>query len=358
MNLLTRYIGREIYFNVGLVFLALIMLFSFLDLIHELNTMGQGQYSLGYVLLFVAMTIPGHVYELFPVAVLIGTIIALVQMAANSELTVIRSSGASLLQMVGALGKIGIPLVALCFVFGEFIAPPSERMAQQLRLKAQNAQVSVKEFRSGVWVKDVRNFVNVKNVMPDTSLSNIDIYQFDETYHLQSIINAKRANYIEEGSWQLEEVLETRFGKDGTDVRVQPLQVWRSALNPGIFSVLLVVPEQMSAWDLYRYAEHLRDNSQKSARYEIAMWNKIVYPFALLVMMMLALPFASYHRRAGGIGAMIFMGIVLGLVFHFTGRLFASLGALNDWQPFFSATAMIGLFLLLSIAMLWLTERR
>jgi len=219
---------------------------------------------------FVILTIPGHIYELFPVAVLIGTITALVQMAASSELTVFRSSGASLWQMIGALFKIALPLVILSFVCGELLAPPSERMAQQLRLKAQNAQVSLKEFRSGVWVKDEHSFVNVKNVMPDTSLSNIDIYQFDDTYHLQSITNAKRANFIEEGRWQLEDVLETRFSKEGTSTSVQPLQEWHSALNPSIFSVLLVVPEQMSAWSLYQYAEHLRENRQKSARYEIA----------------------------------------------------------------------------------------
>jgi lipopolysaccharide export system permease protein len=358
MNLLTRYLGREIYFSIGLVFLALIMLFAFLDLIHELNAMGQGQYNLGYVLLFVMLTIPGHVYELFPVAVLIGTITALVQMAGSSELTVFRSSGASIWQMVGALFKIALPLVVLSFVCGELLAPPSERMAQQLRLKAQNAQVSLKEFSSGVWVKDERSFVNVKNVMPDTSLLNINIYRFDETYHLQAITNAKRANFIEQGIWQLEDVLETNFSKEGTNIDVQPRQEWRSTLTPGILSVLLVVPEQMSAYDLYQYTGHLKENHQKSTRYEIAMWNKLVYPLSLLVMMLLALPFATYHRRAGGVGAMIFLGIVLGLVFHFVGRLFASLGALNDWQPFISATAMTGLFLLLGMLMLWWTERR
>ncbi|OGS95778.1 MAG: LPS export ABC transporter permease LptG [Gallionellales bacterium RBG_16_56_9] len=358
MNLLTRYLGREIYLSIALVFAALIMLFAFLDLIHELNVMGQGQYHLGYVLLFVVLTIPGHVYELFPVAVLVGTIFALVQMAASSELTVYRVSGASLWQMIGALFKIALPLVILSFVCSEFIAPPSERMAQQLRLKAQNAQVSLKEFRSGVWVKDERSFVNVKSVMPDTSLSNIDIYRFDENYHLQAITNAKQANFIEQGRWQLEDVLETRFDKLGTSINTVSRQEWRSVLNPSILSVLLVVPEQMSAYDLYQYASHLRDNRQKSVRYEIAMWNKLVYPFAVLVMMVLALPFASYHRRTGGISAMIFMGIVLGLVFHFVGRLFASLGALNEWQPFISATAMTGLFLLLGMAMLWWTERR
>ncbi|HEU0219523.1 MAG TPA: LPS export ABC transporter permease LptG [Gallionella sp.] len=358
MNLLTRYLGREIYLSIALVFAALIMLFAFLDLIHELNVMGQGQYHLSYVLLFVILTIPGHVYELFPVAVLVGTIFALVQMAASSELTVYRSSGASLWQMIGALFRIALPLVVLSFVCSEFISPPSERMAQQLRLKAQNAQVSLKEFRSGVWVKDDRSFVNVKNVMPDTSLLNIDIYRFDEAYHLQAITHAKRANFIEQGRWQLEEVLETRFGKQGASINVATSQEWRSALNPGILSVLLVVPEQMSAYDLYQYTSHLKDNRQKSTRYEIAMWNKLVYPFALMVMMLLALPFASYHRRVGGIGAMIFMGIVLGLVFHFVGRLFANLGALNDWQPFASATTMTGLFLSLGMLMLWWTERR
>jgi lipopolysaccharide export system permease protein len=49
---------------------------------------------------------------------------------------------------------------------------------------------------------------------------------------------------------------------------------------------------------------------------------------------------------------------LLGLVFHFVGRLFASLGALNDWQPFMSATAMLGLFMFLAFWMLWWTERR
>ncbi len=279
-------------------------------------------------------------------------------MAASSELTVYRASGASLWQMIGALFRIALPLVILSFICGEFIAPPSERLAQQLRLKAQNAQVSLKEFRSGVWVKDDLSFVNVKNVMPDTSLLNIDIYRFDKTYHLQAITHAKRANFIEEGRWKLEEVRETRFERQGTAIHTVSSQEWQSALNPGILSVLLVVPEQMSAYDLYQYTSHLKENRQKSARYEIAMWGKLVYPFALMVMMLLALPFASYHRRAGGVGAMVFLGIVLGLVFHFVGRLFANLGALNDWQPFVSATAMTGLFLSLGMLMLWWTERR
>jgi lipopolysaccharide export system permease protein len=358
MRLLTRYLRREIYASILLVFVALIMLFALLDLINELNSMGKGDYSLGYVLLFVTLTVPGHVYELFPVAVLIGTIFAMVQMAANSELTVYRASGVSLKQMIGVLLKIGMPLVILCFLSGEFVAPPSERLAQQLRLKAQNAQVNLKEFRSGVWAKDERSFINVKSVLPDTSLLDVSIYEFDESYHLRNITTAEHASYLDGQRWQLDGVRQTRFDKEGATTDNRPSAEWRTSLNPDILSVLLVVPEQMSAWNLYQYTEHLRDNHQKTVRYEIAMWNKLVYPFAVLVMMMLALPFSAYQRREGGISGKIFMGIVLGLAFHFVGRLFANVGALNDWSPLLSATAMTWMFLALALGMLWRTERR
>ena len=358
MKILTRYLAREIYASIALVFAALLMLFSFLDLIHELSTMGHANYHIGYVLLFVLLTIPSHIYDLFPVAILIGTIFALVQMASNSELIVYRSSGASLGQMIKALLKIGLPLVLLSYLCGEVLAPPSERMAQSLRLKAQNSEVTLKEFRTGVWVKDERSFVNVKNVLPDTSLLNITIYEFDETFHLSAITAAKRATFIEQNLWQLEDVMQTRFTKQGTAVNNRPGMEWRSVLNPSLLCVLLVVPEQMSAWNLYQYVEHLRDNHQKTARYEIAMWTKLVYPFAVLVMMLLALPFAAHHRREGGISGKIFAGIVLGLSFHFLGRLLASLGALNEWPPLLSATAIPMIFLLLGGGVLWWTERR
>lgn len=358
MSILTRYLGREIYLSIGLVFAALIMLFAFLDLIHELNIMGLGDYRLGYVLLFVLLTVPGHVSELFPIAVLVGTIFALVQLAASSELTIYRASGASVWQMLGALTKIALPLVLVSALVSEYVAPPSERWAQKLRLQAQNAKLTLNEFRSGVWVKDEHSFVNVKNVMPDTSLSDVSIYRFDETYHLQAITQAKQATFVEPGKWLLNGVSETRFERQEARLVNAQTQEWLSSLNPSLLSVLLVVPEQMSALDLYQYTNHLRENKQKTERYEIAMWNKLVYPVALFVMMVLALPFASYHRRGGGVSAMIFMGIVLGLAFHFVGRLFASLGALNTWQPFISATSMTALFLLLGMVLLWWTERR
>ena len=358
MKLLTRYLSREIYSSLLLVFTSLLMLFAFFDFLGELNDLGKGGYSLGHVFVYVLLTVPTRIYELFPVAVLIGTIFALVQMAASSELTIYRSSGASLKQMISALLKIAFPLMVLSLICGELIAPPSMKLAQELRLKALNAQVSFREFRSGVWVKDEQSFVNVKSVLPDSSLQNVSIYEFNNNFVLDSITSAKHAIFIKDGSWQLEGVQQTRFDKEGAKIEQQVQKEWRSAITPDILRVLMVVPEQMSAWNLFLYTQHLRENKQDSLRYEIEMWNKLLYPFAVMVMMLLALPFASHQNRQGGVSGKIFSGIVLGLSFYFIGRLFAHLGTLNNWQPFLCAAAITVIFLILALWMLWRTERR
>lgn len=358
MNLLTRYLARQVYGSITLVFAALLMLFSFLDLIHELNVMGVGNYNLGYVLLYVLLTVPGHVYELFPVAVLIGSILALVQMASSSELTIYRCSGASPRWMVSAMLKIGLPLVVSSFLVGEVIAPPSEHMAQELRMKATNSNVYLKEFRSGVWAKDGRSFVNVRTVQPDTTLLGVRLYEMDPSYHLETIVSADRGAYVGDENWQLDGVTRTHFEKDGTKVEKLETMQWRSSLTPDLLNVLLVVPEQMSAWNLYQYTAHLDENHQRSARYAIAFWNKLIYPLVMLVMLALALPFAAHRQRDGGIGGKVFAGIVLGLAFHFLGKLVGSLGAINEWPPFLVATCMPVVFLSLAAGMLWWTERR
>lgn len=358
MKRLTRYLAREIYYSIALVFAALLMLYTFMNFIEELSDLGRGAYNLKYLLLFIGLLIPTHIYELFPLAVLIGAVFALVQMASNSELTIYRSSGASLVQMVVALLKIGLPMVLLCIFVGEWIAPASEHFAQKIRLKAQNSQINLKEFRSGVWVKDGQNFVNVRNVLPDATLLNISIYEFDAKRHLTGITLADSASIIGENRWELHTVKQTLFADQGASINNQSSFEWNTAISPNIFNVLLMLPEKMSAYDLFQYSHHLAENHQKTGRYEIAMWNKIVYPVAVWIMLLLALPFAALHRRQSGVSGKIFAGIALGLCFHFIGKLFSSLGAINDWSSFWSATLISWLFLVGAMTLLWKTERR
>ena len=356
MKTLNRYLMQHIFSSTLLVFSALLALFALLDFIHELGDLSPN-YQMLHIILYVLLSLPGHVYELFPIAALIGTLLALAQLVVHSEYTVMRVSGVSAKGMVFSLLQTGLVFVVLTFVFGEFIAPVSERAAHQLRLKALKLVVA-QEFRSGLWVKDEGSFVNVSQILPDSTLLGVKIYEFDPQQHLRAISFAQKGIYLKENKWRLSGVVQTHFDDNRTTVDSVPEANWYSVLNPDILNVLLVVPEQMSAWNLYLYTQHLRENNQKTARHDLALWKKLIYPVAVLVMMMLALPFAQYQRRTGGISAKIFAGIMLGLGFHFLNNLFAHLGLLNDWPPFFSAAAPTLLFFAAAMAMLWWLERR
>ncbi|HUY03763.1 MAG TPA: LPS export ABC transporter permease LptG [Rhodocyclaceae bacterium] len=357
MRVFERYLAREIYAATALVLVAFLMLFAFFDLIHEFGDLGKGGYQLHQAIAFVLLTMPGRVYELFPIAVLIGTLYALTLLARHSEITVLRSSGLSTTALLKALARIGLVFVALTFVFGEFIAPPAEKAAQELRLKAMSSLVA-QEFRSGLWVKDEMSFVNVREVLPDTRLRGIRIYQFDKDYQLHSISEAQKGEYLPPDSWRLTDVVQTVFENNSAKVVHLPQMIWRSALNPDILSVLLVVPERMSLVNLFLYIRHLEENQQNAQRYVIALWKKLIYPLAVLVMMALALPFAYIQDRMGTVSIKVFAGIMLGITFHLLNGLFSSLGVINSWPPFFSAITPSALFLLMAAAMIWWVERR
>jgi lipopolysaccharide export system permease protein len=307
---------------------------------------------------YVVLGLPTHIYEVFPIAALIGTLFALAQLVGNSEYTVMRASGASLPQIGWALTRVGIVLVAVTFALGEFVVPYSEKIAQQFKLQSRN-QVVAQEFRSGVWLRQDRNFINIRQVeLPDTTLLGVRIYEFDAESKLRSVSEAERGKYMGANQWKLTGIVRTTLENDVSRISRMDEMVWNSVLDPSFLSVLLVQPERMSAANLYQYIDYLSENRQKTSRYEIAFWKKVFYPVAVLVMMFLALPFAQFQRRSGGIGMRIFSGIMLGLVFYTFNMFFTYLGVLYDWAPLPSAVFPTMMFFVLAATMLWWLERR
>ena len=96
MRILRRYLAGEIMVATALVFAALLVLFAFFDLVEQIKDLGRGAYQLRQIVVHVLLSMPNHVYELFPIAALIGTLFALAQLVASSEYTVMRVSGISI----------------------------------------------------------------------------------------------------------------------------------------------------------------------------------------------------------------------------------------------------------------------
>jgi len=340
--MLFRYFAREILGASLLVLLGLLALFGFFDLVRELDDLGKGAYRLNLMLAYVALSLPSHAYVLLPAAGLMGTLFALARMSEQSEITVMRSAGLSLQQLAMHVAGVGLVIAIATAIVGEAISPATEDAAKSLRLRATRSIVA-HEFRSGFWVKDDKSFVNIQDVTPETELLNLKIYEFDQAYRLTAISRAEKGTYQGTNKWQLTNVELTRFDGDRAILQKLGTATWNSMLTPDILSVLKVVPEQMSALNLWTYIEHLRENRQKATRYEIALFNKVLYPVAAIMLMVLAIPFALGSQRAGGVGGRIVMGIMIGLVFHFAGRLMTHIGQINDWPAIVSAGAPVAL---------------
>lgn len=368
-----KYLARQIYFTFLFVLLAFVGLFVFFDLVSELGDVGRGGYRFQHALAYVLLFAPQRMYEIIPVASLIAAIYVCAQLAGNSEFTIFRVSGLSTGQALRTLLKIGVPVVLITYALGEFIAPNAEALAQKIRLEALGSSVS-SGFRSGVWVKDtvdqngarVTRFINVGTLNPDNTIANVRIYEFDPEFRLDSVRLAGKGQFQAPNYWLLSDVSETEFsptavasaGTDPLRALVQSKQVhiddvrMKSELTPAILSVLMVQPENMSIHSLYQYIGHLKDNQQNTDRYSLALWQKLLYPFAVLVMMALALPFAYLHARAGAIGLKVFGGIMLGMSFQLLNNLFSHLGLLNTWPAWFTAALPSLLYLVAAIAAL------
>ncbi|MDB5909156.1 MAG: export transporter permease LptG [Massilia sp.] len=394
MRILQRYFAVNIFQAVAFVLVAFLALIAFMDLTGELPAVGKGGYMIQHAFLYVLMLLPGHVYEVMPVAALIGTIYTMAQFAASSEFTIMRASSMSTQMAAWMLFRIGAVFVLITFLFGEVITPRTAPLAEKVKLSAKGATVS-QEFRSGMWTKDSvhadgmkgpvtgTRFFNVRQFRADGQLIDVKLYEFDTNFRMRSLVTAASATFEGDNTWRLADVTETlfsntrvlpppgqaaaagtsiqsQFGQDTSAVstRKLPSMELRSEITPKILSVSSADPDRMSANELAVYARHLAENRQETDRFKIAFWKKLIDPLAIFVLMALALPFAYLHTRSGGVSLKIFIGIMIGVSFILINTLFSHLGLLSTWPPFVTAIAPSLLFLLLALGALWWVERR
>ena len=369
MRTVRRLLYRDIAFSVLFVAVAFLALFFFIDFVDELEDVGKQGYTVGAALLSGLLKVPGWFYELFPIAVLIGTIFSLSRMAQSSEFTILRTGGLGPGRALALLSALGLVCAMVTFAVGDYLAPLSER--QSVRVKAQ-AKGPTRFGGAGAWLRDRQaqadgehNFsVNVAQASADGSLQGIRIYEFDPLGRLITRVQAANGHVGAEGTWRMDEVQLTHWplqAAEGAQVRQERVAqwTWPSNLNAGVVAAALLPVSTMSTVELWRYTSHLNEHEQAAQRYAIRFWKKALYPFACLVMVALALPFAYLQARGGGISFKVFGGILLGISFVLLNNVAGHLGMLNGWSPFLVAAVPSLLFLLMSLAAFaWLVRYR
>lgn len=350
MTILDWYLGRTIIKYTAMVIAVLAGLFVFLMFLDEVSRLGNGNYGMLDLLRYLLLSLPRIIYEIFPMAALLGTMLGLSALAVDSELIVIRAAGISITGIAGSVLKTSVIVIIFAVLIGEFLAPGAETMAQRGRSLALQKSIS-QQADFGLWMRDGNTFVQVGELLPDLRLLHVKIFEFDEDNNMRSVAVADEGSF-EGNRWVLKTLRQSLF----VDKRIKTVHLdsaqWLSELGPEILKVFLVRPEQLSATELRRYIKHLDLNSQNTERYELAFWEKISSPLAIIVMVLLGIPFVFRHVRSGGIGGTLFIGMLLGLTFYAVAKGFGFLVLIYGIPPFAGAFVPLLVFLALALAML------
>jgi lipopolysaccharide export system permease protein len=357
MKTVRRLFYGEVTSAVTLVTLGFIALFFFFDFVEELQSVGRISavgYQIPQALIYVALMIPSHVYELLPITVLIGTIFVMARLAQSSEFTILRTSGLGPWRALRTLLSLGLAFVFFTFAVGDYVTPLADRTAQLLKAQFQG---KVTVGKTGAWLKEKQAYgsyaVNVGSLASDASMRDVRIFEFDNQGLLVSMTQGQTARFGEHDDWLLDRVERTEFASaDSKSTRVD-------RANMESFRWPTQISAEMVTISLFQYMRHLDSNGQSAQKYEIQFWKKVFYPMSCLVMVVLALPFAYLHFRSGGISAYVFGGVMAGISFVLLNNVLGDLGTLQGWKPWFTAALPGLIYSLVSLtAFSWLVIRR
>lgn len=333
-GILSQYLMRTILASTALVLVVLLALAGLFEFIAELDDV-RGDYQTPQVVLFTALRLPNLAFEMLPVAVLIGSLLGLGALAGHSEIIVMRSAGLSVMRLAGMVAVSGLVLLILTGLIGEFIGPPLDFYARNMRTEARY-QKDEERLGTATWVKDGDAYLHLERVSPEFEFGTIYIYRFNENNELASIAQAENSGIDDEDNWVLERLRETRFRDDGVQVVESSLAVEDFEVNAELLGSSLAKPLSLSGRGLLGYIDYLKRNQLDATPYETEFWYRVSRTLSVLVMPILSLAFVFGSLRTGGAGGRLMIGVGVGLAYYLVSETLA-----NSGQVFNLNTAVI-----------------
>ncbi|MEE9493678.1 MAG: LPS export ABC transporter permease LptG [Gammaproteobacteria bacterium] len=352
MKRLPVYIARALLLSIFIIWLGLFAFDAVFAFLGELSDIGRGSYGTSQAMIYTLLTLPRRAYELFPMACLVGAMLGLGHLAANSELIAMRAAGLSLTRLMLWSAVTGLIMTAFVTWLGEGVAPVAETLAGNLRTEAIFNRVALQNER-GVWVRDGKRYVHIGSTSDARDLRDVQVLEFDENHRLLYASQIDRAEY--DGSkWLLTDVTQSQFEEEKIEVISIPKASWSLLVEPELLDVLAREPDNMNLGELYRYIKYLEASEISSQRYRAHLWKRIAKPFSAMAMLVLGAVFILQIQQRKSGGWRLFVGIVAGLLFKLFNEVFSQAGLVYGFPVMVSAFAPVVVVALLAV---WLVRR-
>jgi lipopolysaccharide export system permease protein len=340
MKTIDRYIGSSFLRSFGLIICILLVLFSFLEMLTQLDDIGKGSYQIPDVIIFILLTLPRRMLDLMPISTLLGGIIALGLMADHRELLAMQAGGVSVRRICLSVMATGSILMLVTLMLAELVVPPMDELARTRRsLALSDSGVTVT--KQGFWARRGEAYIHVGKTLYDGAATDVDIFETDAHGRLIKFTYAREASIQDDNQWLLRGITLKTFTEQGIVTRQIASLVLDSFLSSDQVGILELPASSMSAADLHRYIRAMKESGQNADRYALALWRKLSLPLTTGAMILLALPFIFGSSRKVTAAKRIVMGSFAGIALYFADQLAVHLGLLLSLHPLITAMAPV-----------------
>jgi lipopolysaccharide export system permease protein len=349
-----RYLAFQVFVGLCIATAVLLPLFSFLDLLDQLNDVGNWSYQVKDAFFYTALLMPRRFIQLAPFIALLGTVIALGRLAKNLELTALQIAGISPVRVSMAPLVVGFILLIFIAVLEQFVAPQLQQKAISHRATAFEGFTQLGK-NLGIWTRDERNILRIGEMITAKKAANVEVLHFDDNGSLLTYTHAKYADITDDNLWELSEVISKTFNE--TEEKIESISTssmqWESFVNPTDISTLTKSPDSLSPIDLFHHVRFLKSTGQEADAYELALWRKVGGAFITIAMMLLSIPFVFGSSRTGFSNKLV-LAVMVGISVHLLDQIIANAGLLLHFPP--ALTALFPGLALILVANLWLRK--
>ncbi|MGN1393578.1 MAG: LPS export ABC transporter permease LptG [Succinivibrionaceae bacterium] len=342
-KIVDRYIAKNVIVMVIFSTVGLILLSCLIKFVDQLRNIGVGTYGFKEIFLYIGYSLPGEIILFFPLGVLLGTVLALGNLASSSELIVMQALGRSKFNIVLSTFIAILPFIIFVTFIGEYVNPRASKIAEDIVSEAKSSGKLAVTSR-GVWFKENSSFININVVTTTGKLVDVKRYTFsrDPKTNLNKLIKYELASYGEWDpnlkSWKMQNIQEKIFTDELIRVTFRSSDEWKLILSPEKLGVLGVKPQELSVLGLIEYIDYIEMNGQNSSNFRLQLYSKIVTPFTIFVILLLAAGTIFGPLRTATTGARVVTGIIIGFIFYATNQIVAPFTINWGFHPIIGAT--------------------
>ena len=348
--ILYRYIIYQVLIGFAIATAILLPLFSFFDLLDQLDDVGKGTYRAKDAFYYTALLLPRRFVQIAPFVTLLGTVIALGKLAVHSELIAMRVAGLSPTRISLAPLSVGVVLLIGVAILEQFVAPQMQQQAFTYRANALELTVELGK-NLGIWTRNEKNILRIGQIVNPRKAADIEILHLDDEDFLQSHTLAQYAEVIDDEIWELQQVVVRTFNGDKIIPERMDVLRWHTFVNPDDIATLTKPPESLSPLELYRHVEFLRSTGQEADSYALALWRKAGSALMSVAMLLLSIPFVFGSIRSG-LSNKLVLAALIGIAVYLLDQIIANTGLILHFNP-----AMVALtpgLIMSMLALAWL----